>query len=88
MIEKMTEQEKDKAVTRALTAYSVAHRAYLSAKGFSKAAQSEAEKCSNAYTNALAAWRQAEADEKEAYLDQQRALTDLNNLIEAGDLTQ
>ena len=82
MIEKMTEQEKDKAVTRALTAYSVAHRAYLSAKGFSKAAQSEAEKCSNAYTNALAAWRQAEADEDEAQRSQQRALADLNTLLE------
>ena len=32
----MTEQEKDKAVTRALTAYSAAHRAYLSAKEYAK----------------------------------------------------
>ena len=82
MIEKMTEQEKDKAVTRALQAYSAAHRAYLSAKEDAKAAQSEAEKCSNAYTNALAAWRQAEADEDEAQRSQQRALADLNTLLE------
>lgn len=78
----MTEQEKDKAVTRALTAYSAAHRAYLSAKEYTKAAKSEAEKCSTAYTNALEAWRQAEADEEEAHCNQQRALTDLNTLLE------
>ena len=51
--EKMTEQEKDKAVTRALTAYSAAHRAYLSAKEYAKAQRS-----------------------------QQRALADLNTLLE------
>lgn len=82
MIEKMTEQEKDKAVTRALTAYSVAHRAYLSAKEDAKAARLEAEQCSNAYTNALAKYRQAEADEDEAQRSQQRALADLNTLLE------